>query len=190
MVNGAFWAPLVLMFLLRAVRGHAPLLSAALSGGFLGVAWLSGHHQIPMYITLVGASLWLFFALPQARLDRKIVRLAAISFVAMLLVSAMQTLPAYEYGNLARRWVGVPDPIEWNQKVPYSVHAQYSMPGSSLTAIFIPGLNQNADPFVGVVAFTLALVGFALAWKERPVRLFTTIALAGLLFSLGLHNIF
>jgi membrane protein YfhO len=190
MVNGAVWAPLVLMFLLRAVRGQAPLLNAALSGGFLGLAWLSGHHQIPIFVTLLIASLWLFFAVRQGRLDWKIVSLAAISLVAMFFISALQTLPAYEYGHLARRWVGVPDPIEWNQKIPYSVHTQYSMSGASLAAILIPGMNGRAAPFVGVVAFTLALVGFAIAWKERPVRLFTTIGLAGLLFSLGFHNIF
>ncbi len=70
------------------------------------------------------------------------------------------------------------------------MHAQYSTPGSSLIAIFVPGLNKHADPFVGVVAFALALAGFALAWREQVVRIFTTIALAGLLLALGFHNVF
>jgi hypothetical protein len=190
MVNGAVWTPLVLLFLLRAVRGRSPLASAALSGGFLGIAWLSGHHQIPLYVTLLMAFLWLFFAFQDRRADWNILRLAAISFIAMFLVSAVQTLPTYEYGKLAVRWSGPPDPLSWDQKVPYSVQTEYSMPGSSLIAIFIPGLNKHADPFVGVVAFAFALAGFALSGRERVVRIFTTIALAGLLLSLGYHNIF
>ena len=47
MVNGAVWLPLVFLFMLRAVRTENVLGNAALSGMFLGVAWLSGHHQAP-----------------------------------------------------------------------------------------------------------------------------------------------
>ncbi len=190
MVNGAVWGPLVLLFLLRATRGQAPLFSAALSGGFLGLAWLSGHHEIPLYMTLTAGAVWLFFAVEGARVHWNIVRLAAVAFTAMFLISALQTLPAYEYGHLALRWVGVTNPVAWNQPVPYSVHAQYSLSPLTLIGIFIPGIRQNGDPFVGVAAFTLAAAGCALAWRERSVRIFTAIAVAGLIFSLGKDNIF
>lgn len=190
MINGAVWAPLVLLFLLRAVRGRSPLFSAALSGGCLGLAWLSGHHQIPIYTTLMAGAVWLFFALEKRRAQWPVVRLAAISFAAMFLVGALQTLPMYDYGKFALRWVGAPNPIAWNEKVPYSVHAQYSLPPSTLIGIFVPGISQNGDPFVGVAAFALALAGYALAWRRRVVRVFTAIAVAGLLFALGFHNVF
>jgi len=58
MLNGAIWAPLVFLYLLRAVRGDRPLASACLSGAFLGVSWLSGHHQIPIFITLTAGAVW------------------------------------------------------------------------------------------------------------------------------------
>ena len=190
MVNGAVWAPLVLLFLLRAVRERAPWFSAALSGGFLGVAWLSGHHQIPLFATLTIGCVWLFFILQGGKVNWRVVGQAGIAFAAMFLVSAMLTLPTYEYGKLALRWSGPPDPLAWDQKVPYSVHADYSMPASSLLAIFIPGLNRHADPFVGTIAFALALAGYALAWRHRVVRICTAIAVGGLLLSLGFHNIF
>lgn len=190
MVNGAVWGPLVLLSLLRAARGQAPLFSAALSGGFLGLAWLSGHHEIPLYITLTAGAVWLFFALEDARVHWNIVRLAAIAFAAMFLIGALQTLPAYEYGKLALRWVGVTNPVAWNQPVPYSVHAQYSLSPLTLIGIFIPGIKQNGDPFVGIAAFTLAAAGCALAWRERSVRIFTVIAVAGLVFALGKDNVF
>ncbi len=190
MVNGAVWAPLVLLFLLRAVRGRAPLFSAALSGGFLGIAWLSGHHQIPLFTTLTVAAVWLFFALEGGRVCWNVVRLGALAFAATFLVSAFQTLPAYEYGKLALRWVGAANPVAWDEIVPYSIHTQYSLPPATLIGILIPGIQENGDPFVGVAAFTLALAGFALAWRERSVRIFTAIALGGLLLALGFHNVF
>src|SRR5208337_1817074 len=47
MVNGAVWAPLVFLFLLRIIRGYRRLASAALCGVCWGMSWLSGHHQVP-----------------------------------------------------------------------------------------------------------------------------------------------
>ena len=194
MINGAVWAPLVLMFLLRAVREGVPTrwatFQAALSGGALGAAWLSGHHQIPIFLTLTIGCVWLFFILEGGRIEWQRVRLAALTFTTTFLVSAMLTLPTYEYGKQALRWAGAPEALEWNQKVPYSVHQEYSMPPSSLLAIFIPGVSEHADPFVGVLAFALALAGFALAWRHRVVRIATAIALGGLFLSLGFHDIF
>jgi len=52
MLNGAVWAPVVLLFFLRAMRGERPVASAAWSGVFLGIAFLSGHHQIPIFLSL------------------------------------------------------------------------------------------------------------------------------------------
>src|SRR6266481_2401429 len=60
MLNGAVWAPLVFMYLLRVRRGERPVASAALAGFFLGVAWLSGHHQVPLLLTLAAAGTWMW----------------------------------------------------------------------------------------------------------------------------------
>ena len=57
MINGLVWAPLVFLYMLRALRGERPVASAAASGAFLGVSWLSGHHQIPIFISLTVASM-------------------------------------------------------------------------------------------------------------------------------------
>src|SRR5437763_351077 len=40
MLNGAVWAPLVLLLFLRAMRGEKAIASAAWSGAFLGIAFL------------------------------------------------------------------------------------------------------------------------------------------------------
>ncbi len=190
MVNGAVWAPLVFLFLLRAVRGYRPLVSAALSGAFLGTAWLAGHHQVPIYLTLTMGGTWLYFILRSGKIDWDLAKLAAVSFLFLFLVGALQILPAEEYGHLAKRWAGAEHELAWNEVVPYYVHQEYSLGALSLFAILIPGMNRHADPFVGVVAFSLALLGLALAWKHPAVKLFGAIAIAGIVYALGFNSVF
>ncbi len=60
MLNGAVWAPLVLMFLLRVFRQQREWASAAMGGMCLGIALLSGHHQIPTFIGLTSAGIWIW----------------------------------------------------------------------------------------------------------------------------------
>lgn len=190
MLNGAVWAPLVFLYLRRSLEGVRPLASAALSGMFLGIAWLSGHHQIPIYTTLAALAVWGFHILRSRRPDWKLARLAAIFLLFTLLAGALQILPAYEYGKLARRWVGVTEPVGWNQKVPYVVHAEYSFNPLSLVGIVIPGVHRHVVPFVGVVLTALALLGIAMCFRQRHVRILVGLAVGGLLFSLGPHNVF
>ena len=99
MLNGAIWAPLVLMFLLRAVRGERPVLSAALAGFFLGLSWLSGHHQIPIFVTLAMAGVWVFYLFREGKVNWNVLALAGVFAVFLALTSALQVLPANEYGR-------------------------------------------------------------------------------------------
>ena len=190
MVNGAVWAPLVLLFQLRALRGHRPLVSAALCGTFLGTAWLAGHHQVPIYITLTMGGVWLYHILREGRINWNIAKLAAVSLVFLFLVGALQILPAQEYGQLAKRWAGADHELTWNEAVPYYVHREYSLTPSALFAILIPGMNRHADPFVGVVAFSLALLALILGWKNAMVKLFAMLAIGALVYSLGHNSVF
>ena len=178
MVNGAIWAPFVLRFLVRVERGDRPVRNATLAGFFLGLSWLSGHHQIPIYLSLVCAGLWLW------RLFRA--PLAAAAFWAVTLATgALQILPAREYGLHALRWVGLSEPVGWDTKVAYWVHQQYSLQPFSLIGIVLPGVYAPTDLFMGITALTLALLGLALAWKRSETRLFSAVALFGLLLALG-----
>ena len=49
MLNGAIWIPLIVLYCFRSFRGRRPVASAALAGTFLGISFLSGHHQIPTF---------------------------------------------------------------------------------------------------------------------------------------------
>jgi hypothetical protein len=190
MLHGAIWAPLVFLFLFRAERTAADgrgSVNAVLSGFFLGVTWLVGHHQMQIFLSLAVAGMWLWIC---AR-NRKLLIYAVMAFAMTALTSAFQTLPAVEYGRQAVRWVGTDEPQGLGETVPYAVHAQYGMKPISLIGIFVAGVEHAPyDAYCGVAAFTFAILGAVLWWKERYVRWLATIALCGILFALGGNSVF
>jgi Bacterial membrane protein YfhO len=186
MINGAVWTPLVFLFLLRAERGYRPWTSAALSGLCLGMSWLSGHHQIPILLTLAAIGSWAYFAYG----NRVLVRCAALALIVAGMVGALQILPAQEYGRLSLRWVGAQNPVGWGDAVPYYVHSDFSLSAIQLLGLIVPGSSAQFNPYLGVVAVTLALLGVALGWKDRAVKLFAALALGGLIYALGKYSVF
>lgn len=190
MINGAVWFPLILLFQLRAIRGYKPLSSAVFAGVSLGMAWLSGHHQVPIFATLTTGAIWFYYIFRKGRIAWHFVSLAAAMILFMALVGALQILPAQEYGQLAKRWVSAKHEVGWNETVPYYVHQEFGLNPMSLFAIVFPGLNRHADPFIGVVAFALVLLAVALCWKQHAVKLFTAVAIGGIVYSLGQNSVF
>ncbi len=191
MLNGAVWAPLVFLFSLRALRGEKPLVNSVLSGAFLGIAWLSGHHQIPIYTTLAISGVWIYHIARRQRIERSLCLVVLV--ITMALVSALQTLPAYSYAQSSVRWVNASHELSWGEPVPYSVHDEFSLNPASVLGVFIPSMFTHSNPFVGIAVFALAILGVALAWSEPAVRLFATVALAGMIFAFSsptiLHGI-
>lgn len=190
MINGAVWAPLVFLFELRALEGRAPLRSAILCGASLGAAWLSGHHQAPLLLTLAWGGVWLFHMVRAGRGWTGLIAPGALSLLFVFLTGALQILPAYEYGHRAARWVGAELAIAWNQAVPYAVHSLYALKPSSLFSIVFPAFSRTSDPYAGVAAMTLALLAVAQGWRKRWTPLFATLGLASLLFALGPNSVF
>lgn len=198
MLNGAVWAPLVFLYLFRVARGEKPLASSLLSGFFLGVAWLAGHHQAPLFMSMAAAGFWGWMIFEEAAGSQQpvarrtqVLRLALIAFAITGLTSAFQTLPTAEYGRQAVRWVGAEQPEGLNQTVAYELHRPYSLKPISLIGLVVPGIEHNAyDSFVGGAAVTLALLGAILAWKDRRVRWLAMLSLGGILFALGPNSVF
>jgi hypothetical protein len=189
-MGGILWAPLVFLFLLRALRADRPVSSAALCGLFLGAAWLSGHHEIPIYLSFTVATVWLYH-MARDRTDRaRLLGLAAVAAVVTMLTSGFQTVPGYEYAKLAKRWVGADHPVTWGDTIPYAVDVGASYRPGSLFNLFIPFLADDANDYLGVTALVLALTGALVCWKERGARLLTVVALSGLLLAMGGYNIF
>ncbi len=191
LINGALWAPLIFLFLLRAARGRRPLSSAALSGVFLGISWLSGHHEVPIYMTVAVGFAW-FALLLRPGADRwPVLRLALVTILFTVLTAGYQVLPGYEYGRLASRWAGAANPLTWREAIPYTVHQGLSFTPASILGILTPGLSVHISPFIGVAACSLVALGLLTGWRrQRTVLFFAVLALGGLLFSMASSNVF
>jgi hypothetical protein len=193
MLNGAVWAPLVFLFLLRVVRGERTLVSGALSGTFLGIAFLSGHHQIPIFTTVAAGGVWLYAIFRRQQERQRVLQAAVLFGVFLILVSAAQMLPAYEYGRLSSRWVGANEPVGWNTPVPYTVHSNFSVYPSTLIGMVLPSIARNANAYVTLILVVFALLAIASGWRDQMVRVMGAVALGALVFSMGpfaqLHGI-
>ena len=170
--------------------GESPLANAALSGAALGFSFLSGHHQIPIFVSLTAGAVWIYYWVLAETPRWRIAGLACVFGLFLVLTGGLQTLPGIEYGKLALRWVNANEPVDWEQKVPYFVHRNYSLGPTSMFGIVIPGFHTGVDPFIGLVVISLALLAIAAAWRERMIRLFGAIAIGGLIFSLGANAVF
>jgi hypothetical protein len=184
----ALLLPLILMFFLRVLREENAAPNAATSGALLGASFLSGHHNVPVFFGLAIACLWIYyFAAFRNPLRQKL--LAAAAFAGcFLLIAAAQVIPAQELGKLSLRWVNAPNPVTWDDTVPYSVHNEFSLKPTDILDIAIPSPRRST--FIGLVVVTLALLGATAKWRELAVRVVTALALAGLLFALGGHSLF
>lgn len=191
MVNGAIWMPLIFLNLLKVWDNpEQSNRHAAWAGFWLGFSWLSGHHQIPTFVTYATVATWLWIAFAEHRAWRTIVRPFLLFISVMGLISALQTLPAAEYAPLAKRWVGMSQAADWKTKVAYHVHGLYSLYPISLLAILVPGISRTVMPLVGVVAFTMALLGLFGSWRrDGRIRWLAGLALLGILMALGPHSL-
>ncbi len=187
-VNGAVWTPLILLYFFRAWRGERPLASAALSGFWLGIAWLCGHHEIPLMVSFTLLFAWIYATLQRPQPTSKIRHptSALVTFLITGLVSAVQVWPTYEFGRISKRWVGTFDPVGWNDQIPYTISTIYSMPVRGLLGTILPGQNQaDSTPYLGVTVVSLALLGLVKGWSDTRVRWLAALAALSAAYSMG-----
>ncbi len=183
----AIMAPLVFLFLLRSLRGLAPLKNAAWAGVMLGISWLCGHHDPPLMMTLAVTGIGIY-AIARGGHRRDASLRTLVLFSAMGLVAAVQILPAIEYGKLSTRWTET-GPKRWNDKIPFSEHEDLSLNAVDLIHVVIPGGGgAYSDPFVGIVGLTLAAMAIWRGFGRKEVRLFTLLAIASLLYAMARTN--
>lgn len=175
MLSGALWAPLVFLFLLRSRTSAQPWRDGAWAGCFLGLSWLSGHHQLPIYISLASAGLALGLRLYPALL----------TFPLAGLLAAPQLLTGLAYGKLAVRWVGMENPVGWQDKVAYYVHEQYANPPAALLSVLLPGAEEHTSLFLGSVCLFLAILALRQLRDRAEVTALGWLAVAALLYNFG-----
>ena len=195
MLNGAIWLPLVFLLFHKAEQadwGLRGVTFAALCGGAIGMALLSGHHQAPTFMLLALTGMFLYFLYQRRESKTAAARLTglfALVAVMAFVVSALQLLPAFEYGRASYRWVGAPDPVGFDQPVPYYVQYPLRVYPVSLLGMVIPSLHFDANTFLGLVCVTMALLAVTACWRERWVRVYACLAAAALAYSFGPYSI-
>jgi len=103
----------------------------------------------------------------------------------MTLVSAVQALPAWEYGKLSKRWTAT-GALTWKDRVQFPEHEQFSMRPSDLLHLAMPGgSGMFSDAFVGTVGLSLAAIAVLGAFRRREVRIFILIGIGGLLYAMA-----
>jgi hypothetical protein len=178
------WAPLVFLFLFRSLRGRAPLKSAAWGGVALGTAWLCGHHAPPLALSLAVAGVGIAM-LVRAKPRREVLLRLAVLFTIAGLVSAVQVLPADEYGKLAKRWTAT-GALTWNQKVEFPEHQASGIAPADLVHVVMPGgTSLRSDPFVGIVGLSLAALAVWCGFRRRDVRILVVLGACALLYALA-----
>jgi len=195
MVHGAIWIPLVFLLFHRAVRAERVVSAfgyAGLTGGVLGLAFLSGHHQTPFFTVLAFTGFFLYF-LHRRRRNRKrafqTAGLYAAAGAVAVLVAALQLLPAFEYGEAAYRWVDSPEPVTMDEPAPYHVHAEQRLYPVTLLGMLVPRARFQVNTFLGLVTLTLALFAAAVCWRERWVKVYSCLALGGLALAIGPYSL-
>ncbi len=184
-LNGAIWTPLVCLFFVRAARGRRVLASAALSGLFLGIAWLSGHHEIPLLVSLALAFAWLALLI---RRGMAALAPAALTFLTAALTGAAQLWPTLEFGRLARRWGPPgPEPAGWGDVVSYLSAETYSLTPRGLAGVLLPdqGAIGDSSGFLGLTAVFLAAAAVCSCWRSPAVRWLAVVAVLAAAFAMG-----
>jgi hypothetical protein len=188
--NAPVWIPLVFLFLLKAVRWNGSWRDPIVAGFFLGLSWLTGHHQVATLASVAALAFWTLFILRRGSPHWRLVKMAVASFAIAILTGGLQTIPMIEYGTRAVRWVNSPnDPLTSDQTVPYSVHQLLALPPNEFLATFLPGFDSGALLFLGVTGLTLSIAGALLGWRHRQVRWMAAIAVAGFAFTIGQYSL-
>jgi hypothetical protein len=148
---------------------------------FLGIAWLSGHHEIPLLLSalVVGFFVAAFVRSP----NWQVVKLAGASLLISGLVASAQLIPTYEFGKHSKRWVEASEPLAWDQQIPYTIHTKYSLAPQNLLGFVLP--QNDLTLLVGVTVLALAIFGLLTNLHRKPVRWIAVLFLVALAYALG-----
>lgn len=192
--ESAIWLPLILLFLLRALRAdqmRRALLNAAAGGLALGLAILAGGLHIAIMeavIVVIAAAFGGLCRSGSRRWTLPALALTAVASVAFC-TGAVQLFASLEYGRLALRWIGGAIALPATEKIPYAYLVDRFLP-QGLVCFLIPraqnlGQGEAMPAYLGVFPFLAAVIGIWKCWSRPWVRYFTGLAVAGFCYALG-----
>ncbi len=207
MLQSAIWLPLVLLFLLRAMRTPALrrcLLNAALGGLAMGMAILGGrlHMVIMQGIVAVTAIAFYYWQRPDnphsAPVDpgesgsfRRALMIVVLTGITAFGAGAIQLLPSIAYSSTALRAVGIHNALG-SEKIPYAYLSDHYAFPHGIAGLLIPfsfggtgGRGEFLNPYIGVFPLLLVVIAIWKNWKNAWVRYLFFLALAAYLYSFG-----
>lgn len=191
--NGAIWIPLILLFFLKSFdvkRLLVRIWSCNFAGIFLGLSILAGHFQPAVHITLLLGIFILYRTFVLSRdtgwfrpVSTGIINLAVCLSVAFCF-AGVQILPSFEYATHALRWIGVTDPIEPGQKVPYEIAGSIcKLHPHSILSFLIP-LPHRVGIYFGILPFVLSIITVIFK-RDFWVKFFLLIFVLFILYAIG-----
>ncbi len=200
MLDSGIWLPLVILFLLRALRTSGArwvALFACLSGVALGMAILAGRIHIVIMDGAAVAAAAAYVACEKPRsLSRWIRSIAVVAVVGLFAfcLGAIQLLPSIEYSPLAVRHIGADAPVPATVKIPYAdLHDEFQV--RSLATLLFPTAfggsvgGEGFSLYFGVLPLMLAAFGIWQKWGDRWVRFLTVVAVLAFGYSLGAYSL-
>jgi hypothetical protein len=130
----------------------------------LGLSFVAGHHVPPVHAGLLlffYALFTLFRDWKESTWSTRIAPLLALGVVALIaaLLTAVQWLPSIEWARRVYRWVGEGGPIQWGDRIPYSVLGSTgNLTPEDAISLLLPYAGSGVNIYVGATVVFLALV--------------------------------
>lgn len=159
-MHACVWVPLVFRYAFSR--------DAVRTGLCLGLCWLPGCLEVPLFTTLAVTAL----SACRARW-----RDAILTLGLALSIGAIAILPAWQLGGFT--------------SVNYLLHQASSLHWMAWLGLILPGFApQVYDPYIGAVALSLAVLGFAGNWRSCvEARWLAGIAAVGIITALGASTV-
>jgi Bacterial membrane protein YfhO len=197
------WFPLIFLFTLRALKGTSArdsALNAATAGMGVALSILAGGLYSAMMQAILIVAMAVFAACrqehqahPRSRMDvwARFLLVAGVAGLVAAAGSAAQLLPSLESGASTLRSVG-PTMLPESQKIPYTYISGGMLPHSLIALFVVPmafGGNLSSgelvSPYMGVLAFALAVIGIWKRWGNLWVRFLTGVLVVSFLYSMA-----
>lgn len=201
------WFPLIFLFTLRALKctsARNSAVNAATAGAGVALSILAGglYSAIMQAILIVAMAVFAAYRLelrphPRSRTDvwvRCLLIVGVAGFVAAT-GSAAQLLPSMDGSATTLRSVGATMLLE-NQKIPYAYISGGMWPHSFITLFLAPwafggnlGSGEFVSPYMGALAFALAVIGIWKRWGDIWVRFLAGVVVVSFLYSMAALSI-
>ena len=203
LLQSGIWLPVILLFLMRALRAtqqRRAIACSALAGLCLALSILAGGLHLVIMQAIVVLSAGIFYAATTSSEHadprtawRRAAIVVAVCAAFGLAGGAVQLLPSAEYSRLALRFAG-PITLPASEKIPYNDMGDALWPHSFLGLLIpafagSPGSGEYINPYMGVLPLLLAIIGIWKRWSYLWVRYLAGLAVAACLYSLGSFSI-